>query len=116
MTIQEAEEIKQLFLSKAPESHYYIPPIFNPYNGVVNYSAGLFTGYEDTSIKIAGLSISTMIGPQSNGEIVVELFIHDNSYRFLHNPELCKEIIERFIPIQNARLGEYHIQQTQLKP
>lgn len=105
MTLQEAEEIKQLFLSRAPESHYLIPPIFNAYNGIVNYSANLFTGPEDLSMKVGGLSITTMIGPHSNREIIAELFIGDNSYRFLHNPGFCKEIIERFIPQTHLKLS-----------
>ena len=110
MTLQEAEEIKQLFLSMAPESHYYIHPIFKDSNGIVKYSASLFTGPENSSMKIAVLSISTLIGSHSNDEVIVELFIGDNSYRFLHNPELCKEIIKRFVPIKKVELGNLKIQ------
>ena len=93
MTIQEVTQIVDLFKSKAPAPYYLESPKLNM--GCMKYSGiSLFTGSGDKDEKVASLDIRGI-----DGEIcTVYLLIGWNRYEFMENPDLCLELIDRFVP------------------
>jgi hypothetical protein len=101
MDLQEASEIRELFLSKAPKGYYLTSPNIT-YNGIIHGGEKLFDGESGNATMVASLLIKAIDG----GKVSVTLFQGDNSYEFLDSPELCKELIQRFTPDFHPRLAE----------
>lgn len=101
MTLKNTEELKELFLSKAPDSHYYIVPAQKNYKGTIDYQAFLFNGSGKEAEKLASLVITAY---DEWGNTIVEIYIGNNRYIFSENPNFCKEIINRFVPEFNKEI------------
>lgn len=93
MTLTEASEIRTLFLSKAPKEYYLTVPNIT-LHGMIHGGERLFDGVSDKSMMIASIGIKAIDGDRTS----VTLYIGFNSYEFIDSPELCKELIERFVP------------------
>jgi hypothetical protein len=102
MTFQEVEQIRNAFLSKAPDSYYLHHPNLDirgfKYGGV-----SLFNGSTDHSEKVASFSVKAVDGQRMSVTLIIEW----NSYEFIDEPELCIELIERFVPSFREQLANH---------
>lgn len=92
MTLQEAEALRNLFLSKAPKEYYIESPVL-AHRGTRHGGLSLFDGTFDSSTKVASLAFREL-----NGNIEVTLYLGWDEYKFIENTEICKNIIQDYIP------------------
>lgn len=100
MTLQEVEEIRACFHSKAPKE-YYMNAANIECNGVKYGGAHLFDGLFDNSKKLASLQVKAI----DSENMSVTLFIGWNMYEFIELPNLCVELINRFVPVIQPELS-----------
>jgi hypothetical protein len=99
MNIQEVENIRKAFLSKAPERYYYHQPNMT-HRGLKYAGIFLFDGASDSSKKVASFSVKA----HDSESMMITIGIGWNTFEFLENPTLCLEIIKRFIPTFTEQL------------
>lgn len=93
MTIQEVNQIVELFKSKAPAPYYLESPKLEMH-GIKYSGISLFTSSGDNAKPVASLDIRVIDGERCS----VHLLIGWNRHEFMENPDLCLELINRFIP------------------
>lgn len=102
MNLQEMESIAQAFKDrvKGREELLYTMPNISFREGIVNGGLCIFDGPGDKAEKVASLLL------EGNGEIfLARLYIGLNSYEFIDNPQLCIELINRFVNTPLNQIG-----------
>ncbi len=100
MTYEEVEQIRKVFLSKAPERYYLHHPTISDRQGLKHGGVSLFSGTTDHSEKVASLQIKAFTGERMSATLIIGW----NSYEFLEEPGLCLELIDRFVPTFQQQL------------
>jgi hypothetical protein len=99
MNITDANKIREKFLSKAPAEYYYHHAEMWKRKGI-----SLFNSTNNDGVKIASLSIFSV-----EDKNLVSLWIGESEFHFREYPELCLEIIEKYIPVihyEDFEVGE----------
>jgi len=98
------DQITSIFLAfngkvEGREELLYTHPVINGRDGVKHGALSIFDGTGDNAQKIASL------GYEGNGEVFqATLNIGWNEFKFIENPELCIELINRFVQIPTPSL------------
>jgi hypothetical protein len=103
MTFQEVEQIRNAFLSKAPDRYYLHHPTISDRQGLKHGGVSLFNGSTDHSEKVASFSVKAVDGQRMSVTLIIEW----NSYEFMEEHELCIELIERFVPSFREQLANH---------
>jgi hypothetical protein len=105
MNITDANKIREKFLSKAPAEYYYHHIEQNHdikqkgYSGITLFNSKNFDGKQISSIGFSS----------DDDNILVMMWIGSNLFNFVDYPELCLEIIEKYIPVihyEDFEVGE----------
>ena len=98
MELSQAESLYNIFKSKAPEA-YFIDAKPLVMGSVTHKSVSLFDGIEGDAKKVASLGIKAISIPGDTTGCIVTLYVGNNEFEFVDNPELCEELINRFVKL-----------------
>lgn len=110
MTKQQAEELLTHFVNKAatPGSLMAHSKIVDNH-GLSHGGYSIFDGEQDDSKKIASIAIKSNLVDDISS---VTLYIGNNQYEFIDNPEFCKEVMDRFVKKPEKKILKLNLDLT----